>query len=523
MYKVFVVDDEVVVRESIRTQIAWEDTRFTLSGEASDGEMALSLIKDIQPDILLTDIRMPFMDGLQLAKIVKQTMPWIRVIILSGHDEFFYAQKAIGIGVQAYLLKPISVSELLDALESAATAIEGEAKARNSTASLQAMLKNTTFLNAQHLFTDILTGGVASGEVIERALAFGIALIAPRYIVVRIELSGHSGGQLLLAREILHNLAEADDGVWLSFGGVERIAAIIKGGSDEAVVERAYSFAQAVQHEIANNTELAASIGIGGSVSHLPSIPESYTQAGEIFKRLGSAMAGKIYSISDLLEIGAFVPENVPRKAQLRYATETDIPAIIEKLLEPLGEQTVLSALFADYLLMDMLITCAKLLKELHCDAESVLPETKNFSALPFKRSTREELDAAMRSILSRTFAARDAHAGMKYASLIRKAQAYIHENYADANISLQSVAAHVALSSNHFCTIFAQETGRTFIEYLTGVRIAQAKEGLADLSVRTSEVAYSVGYNDPRYFSYIFKKNTGLTPRDYRAQYAAK
>jgi len=330
-----------------------------------------------------------------------------------------------------------------------------------------------------------------------------------------------------MAREILHDLAEADNGVWLSFGGVERVSAIIMGSSDEAGVERAYSFAQAVQHEIACNTQLTASIGIGGSVSHLSSISESYAQAAEVFKRLGAAMVGKIYSITDLSEIGAsaraFAPENVPRTAQLRHATEADIPAIIEKLIEPLGGQPVLSALFADYLLMDMLVTCTQLLKDMNCDAETVLPEVKNFSALPFKRSTREELDLAMRSILSRTFAARDTHSGMKHASLIRKAHAYISENYADANISLQSVASHVALSSNHFCTVFAQETGQTFIEYLTGVRIAQAKTLLANLSMRTSEVAYSVGYNDSHYFSYIFKKNTGHTPRDYRAQFAAK
>ena len=99
MYKVFLVDDEIVVRESIRSNIKWENTQFIFSGEAPDGEMALPLIEEIKPDIVITDVKMPFMDGLELSRIVKKNMPWIKVIILSGHDEFEYAKEAIHIGV----------------------------------------------------------------------------------------------------------------------------------------------------------------------------------------------------------------------------------------------------------------------------------------------------------------------------------------------------------------------------------------------------------------------------------------
>ena len=102
MYKVFLVDDEIVVREGIRDNVSWELTDFLLAGEAPDGEMALPLIQEIKPDILITDIKMPFMDGLQLSRIIKRNMPWIKIMILSGHDEFNYAQEAISIGVEEY-------------------------------------------------------------------------------------------------------------------------------------------------------------------------------------------------------------------------------------------------------------------------------------------------------------------------------------------------------------------------------------------------------------------------------------
>ncbi|GAB1483288.1 hypothetical protein MASR2M78_21040 [Treponema sp.] len=120
MYSVFLVEDEIVVREGIRDSIQWDQTSYVLAGEAPDGEMALSIIKDVKPDILVTDIKMPFMDGLALSRIVKKTLPWIKIIIISGHDEFQYAKEAISIGVEEYLLKPVSAKDMLASLDKVA-------------------------------------------------------------------------------------------------------------------------------------------------------------------------------------------------------------------------------------------------------------------------------------------------------------------------------------------------------------------------------------------------------------------
>ena len=115
--KVFLVEDEIVTREGIRDNVDWISAGFEFSGEAPDGEVALPLIENIQPDVLITDIRMPFMDGLQLCKVVRERMPWVKIIILSGHNEFNYAQEAVKLGVTEYLLKPIGVKDLHDVLQ----------------------------------------------------------------------------------------------------------------------------------------------------------------------------------------------------------------------------------------------------------------------------------------------------------------------------------------------------------------------------------------------------------------------
>src|SRR5512136_410935 len=116
-YKVFFVEDEIVTREGIRDNVDWLAHGFEFCGEAMDGEMALPLIQATRPDVLITDIKMPFMDGLQLCKIVRERMPWIKIIILSGHDEFEYARKAIELGVTEYLLKPVTIENLQQVLQ----------------------------------------------------------------------------------------------------------------------------------------------------------------------------------------------------------------------------------------------------------------------------------------------------------------------------------------------------------------------------------------------------------------------
>ena len=174
MYSVFAVDDEPIVLEGIRSKIDWEGSGFTFAGEATDGEIALSMIHEIKPDILITDIKMPFMDGLQLAEAIKRTQPWIKIIILSGHDEFDYAKKAISIGIEDYLLKPFTPEELLSSLNKTAAQIDKERKQLSDISRLREELKSNEALIKKEFLSNLVHGSADTNTIMQKSGELGI-------------------------------------------------------------------------------------------------------------------------------------------------------------------------------------------------------------------------------------------------------------------------------------------------------------------------------------------------------------
>ena len=189
MYKVFIVEDEIVVREGLRNSIMSGTESFVLVGEASDGEMALSIMKDVKPDILVTDIRMPFLDGLTLSRIMKKILPWIKIIIISGHDEFQYAKEAISIGVEEYLLKPVSAADMLASLDKLAHTIEQEKINLTSIENLKLQAQSSSDLIKERWLCDLVTGIVRTEDALEKGRDMGIDLIAHGYLIAIIKLS----------------------------------------------------------------------------------------------------------------------------------------------------------------------------------------------------------------------------------------------------------------------------------------------------------------------------------------------
>jgi len=359
MVKVFLVEDEKFVREGIKNEIDWNSYGFDFVGEAADGELALPLIEMSRPDILITDIKMPFMDGLELGRIVKEKFPETVIIFLSGYDDFDYAQKAIHIGASEYLLKPISKEKLLSVLKKIKTVIISKS---NNT------VENIKIEDIEIDIKKFDTSGFNKGKLKEFVIS-GNSLDIESFVDVYMNTLGSQLKSLIFRQYIIM----------------------------DAFIE-------------------------------LNSIFDNNVTEKEIFGNKFGSMEAFDLAVTDIYTV-------------------------------------------KDYLLKILLYTVDK----------------------------REQL------------------AGKNYSFLLNKAKDFVEKNYMNCDISLNTVAEYIGLSPTYFSTIFKQELGINFIDYLTKTRINEAKILLRSTDKRISDIAMEVGYRDQHYFSSSFKKYQGYTPKAYR------
>jgi len=522
MYKVFIAEDEIVVREGLRNSIQSGTGPFVLVGEASDGEMALSIMKDVKPDILITDIRMPFVDGLSLSRIIKKILPWIKIIILSGHDEFQYAQEAISIGVDEYLLKPISASDMLATLDKLVGTIEAEKKQLSSMEHLRLQAQSNADLIRERWLCDLVTGIVKTEEALEKGGDMGIDLIAHGYLVAIIKLSTNSEDYsgLITAKLHINSLIDNQEEVVCFSQSRDSIILLLMQLVSESLEETAYTLGQAIKYEVERNTDCMVAIGIGSVVERIGSLSQSYADADKAVQYSGKTGQKLIIGAHDLntfSEIDFLKLDGSPISERLKYVKKSGIDEIIDQYVAMIGDQPFQSTLIGYYLLCDLIVEISKIIDELGGVVQEVIPSLSHKTQLSEIAGSKETFCEGVRLILDTFIEFRESRSEGKYYAMIQKAKQHIHQHYADQDISLHSVASIVHVSPNHFSTIFSQETGETFIEYLTQVRINKSKELLLTTALRSADIAYEVGFGDPHYFSFIFKKHTGISPREFR------
>ena len=523
MYSVFIVDDEMIVREGLRTKIDWEKSRFSFAGEAGDGEIALSMIQDIKPDILITDIKMPFMDGLELAQAVKKLQPKISIVILSGHDEFDYAKKAISIGVEDYILKPFTLDEILRCLNRVAEKLDLERRQFTDISRMKAELESNIVLAREKLCSDIVLGALDTHTAIQKAEALAIDLVARFYIVSvsTIANADDTVDALIAAKSIVLSVsASMPDSIGF-FIAPATFVSIIKSGAKESCEEAAFNIADTIRHEIAKNTACTIITAIGSVAEHISHIVNSFQDASSILKRCRISDKNKIISAGDIdasQNNSIVLQENDPLVERLNYADESEIDQIIREYIALLGDNRERFSIIASYLLVDVIMAVSKIIEQFGGNIQSVMPEILTHAFIDAAVQNEKTFIAEIEKVLASVLRYRNEHVRGHYADVILRAKKYIDANFADPDICLRSVADAVHFSPNHFSTIFSQECNTTFIEYLTGVRIARAKKLLKATDMKSADIAYKTGFNDPHYFSFIFKKVTGLSPREYRA-----
>ena len=542
MLKIFLAEDEVVVRETIKRMIPWEELGFELVGEAADGEMALPLLIRQQPDLLITDIKMPFMDGLTLARLAKKEIPGLKVLILSGYDDFNYAKQAIGIGVEDYLLKPITKNALIERLSEIRSRYEHEKTQKEYYEKFQREMQAYEKNSSRDFFEALVGGSMDMMEVYKRAEKLGLDIVAEAYNVLiftmncdedfsgqRDEYSSWEAESL----ELLENFFAGHSSAMLFRSNIFSYGVLLK-GQRETIEENTRACVDEIRKILSRQDGRREwFLAVGQSVERLSQIQKSYHTASRAFSQRYLYDENILYY--DEMETMEH-PGGQAETEDNAYLQKVDVnalnPAILQKFLSnglqeetenfvkdyfyAIGQEPMESLVFRNYVILNVRFSVISFIKGLGCDTNE-MESADTEEVLAESGKNMESAIAYAKKMISQAIEIRDQNSGNKNRSILKTAVDFIDSHYMDEEISLNTVANVANVSSNHFSALFSQNMGQTFIEYLTSLRMNKAKELLRCTGMRSSEIAGEIGYKDAHYFSYLFKKTQGMTPSDYR------
>lgn len=536
--KVFLVEDEMVIRRGIKNSIDWEKEGYIFCGEASDGELAYPMIIKEKPDILITDIRMPFMDGLELCKLVKKELPNIKILILSGYDEFDYAKEAIRLGVTEYLLKPISSGKLLEALNGVSESIRREKEDKDLVRKYMEEMRENTEHEKQKFFEQMIAGNLSMADALETGKKYEMNLSAGMYnlLLFRFTLGeeNRKSGELLGEAEYaIEKLTERLEYVFEFQRGVEGWAFLLMADNEEQMSERVKELSKDLEEIMKNYSTIAYFGGIGQPVARLRELEESFREAERALAARFTMELNRIISVEDIrmaqnvdtlddIEITSFGEIEKTRtmlEKFLNNGAEDEIDEFVDVYINELPEENLKSVLMRQYIIMDAYIVMMSFCEKIEGIEGEMQAQSEELKNSMKTSQILEEIKNYIRMLLKKIIGVRDTISGRCYSDIIEIAKDQIRKTYMSDEISLNTIAAEVGMSPSYFSSIFSKEMGKTFVEYLTEIRMDRAKELLMCSSMKTSEIGYEVGYKDPHYFSYIFKKTQNCTPKEFRAR----
>lgn len=523
VYQIFVAEDELLIRQSIRGIIEKMQGPYVLCGEAADGELALTMMQDLMPDILLTDIRMPFLDGFGLIKNVKTIMPWIKVIIISGYGEFEYAREAISLGVDQYLLKPIRSAELTEAIKKVSDQIDREKadsklEAGYGKEEIRDVLKS-------HFMKEVLYGSLDTGELLEKARQLEMDIVSPLFKPVLFAFEGDETDHRLLGNILKHAFEQLDISLYAVIDR-ERTAVLLKGTETEALTELAWQTAGAIRHETREICP-TVTVVIGETVKRISEINPAYKNAVDLLRKATANAAGTVIDIGDAVQL----TENIIRSGdtfgelfrhRIVDASAEEVPAIMEEVLkDPQTASRLEGKQQRYYALVSILKISLSILAQSMpgTDSRDIASELCSRYDIIAASRRPDTFRSTAESLLINALEARPGKTlSLQHCHVVSRAQEYIRAHFDDPNLTLNDVAGHVGMSPAHFSTVFSQSAGCTFISWLTSLRIEKAKELLMIKDKKLSDIALEIGYNEPNYFSHVFRKTVGMTPKEYRS-----
>jgi two-component system response regulator YesN len=534
MLKMIIADDEYNVREGLKEVVRWEALGIEIIADAADGQEAFELCQELKPDILLTDIRMPMMDGLETALKLKELGDPVRIIIISGAQDFNYAKTALSLHADGYILKPIKINELEDTVRKVVSSISMERNREEKSQQLQQQLhENMPVLREKFLAN--LTQGMYKSEQDARNKIdfFGIPLeINSLFVVAVIQIDEYDKAieryteehkQLLnfSVINILEEIAERN-GAGIAFYMNENEYVILFNQAAQRD-NRHLAICQEMIDCINTFLKISISVGVGNPVQKVYDLHSSYQEAQ-------LAIEYKFYTGKDsILQISDFQTNKNNIEYPKLYEIETklinfmklgnkvEVTSMVEDIFQTLCANHNLPVDYVQSICIELIHMASRTLYEFGENIQLIIPDYSDLFSGVYEKREASELRDTMLSLfdqLTHYFAQKQTN---KNSRTIQKIKDIIAQSYME-NLTVARLSEEVYLSPNYISLIFKQETGESVTEYVTKVRMEAAKELLKDPDLKILDVSDMVGYENSTYFSTVFKKYTGVHPQKYRS-----
>ncbi len=525
--KVMVVDDEEIARSFLKMCIDWNSIGMDLVCEASSGREALDLIEEFNPEIIFTDIQMPFMDGLEFSRIVAETHPHIRIVILTAHKEFDYAKKGIKIGVSDFLLKPINKAEVLKIALNVKEKIEAEKRHWNEFNQIKKQLEeNYLHMREKFLIEMLVTG--ADMDNLDEKLNYFYPEALPDYFQVSLVETAHSEiveniseeKRLLLGLksiDIVKQYFREDKNVDIFFDNSRRIVILTKDPEMDLI-----GCCEQLKSLIINRIKCYVSIGIGNGYNDCRRISQSYKEAMDALKygivsgrnhvvcfNDDMSFSGQHWDfrVEDIGELGFFVKAGLDEKAV----------SIIDDVFSKIADSRNVTIEKVRVVSTNIISAILGAIAEMGLSYGDIY----GTESLPYGRifeiDTMTDMEEYLRALVLSSISAIKTIRTRKSKKIIDDILDYLKMNLSDCDLALSNTAQKFFVNPSYLSRIFKQETGQSFTEYLARIRMEKAIELLNGTDMKAYQVADAVGIKDPYYFSNCFKKFTGLSVNEYK------
>ncbi len=528
MYKVILTDDEQDKRRGIRSSVDWEALGMEVAAEAADGQAALRLIDELRPEILITDIKMPKLDGLQLSEMAMRLYPSMKIVLVSGYDDFAYAQKGISLGVSGYVLKPVNTAELESILKKLRTELDRGTRRVESAPHTDTEIQP---LKLEKFFRGIIYKKKTVAEVAdtqkmlmgEGRYLFAAALLQlDNYLGLISDMSDDE--QTAFSRTFFETTDEYFAGVNNAIGIAteDYTYVVFIYDEDRTRIDQTINRICLQLKQIMLNNDMSISIGVGNTYESAYELKTSFKEARLALnlKFVSGANSTTYYSSVERMD-SSFDTARLKTTGSIMSAIRTGNKDSLKKNLDETALEIMaggsMSKAYLSLFMSSVFRQTLELLDSLGSSIEEIFEKPMEEYAELMSAQTMKNAMDMLYDKLVRVIDYMNLKKQGRFSFYIDKAKLYIEEHFTESDISLERIAGQIQMSVSYFSLEFKKTVGKTYIEFLTELRIRRAKELLLGTALKISEISEMVGYENSTYFNYLFKQNTGYTPGQFR------